>query len=100
MATHTNDEGEFALHGVTLVADTEDIVNFGDDFNAVEVTLTAGTDPIYFTVDGTPAVVEGKNTFRVPGIADAALQVEIPTSGDTEVRLISEGASSYSIIGG
>jgi hypothetical protein len=53
MATRTNASGEFAIHNIALVAGAEDRVNFGDDFDTVEVTVVSGTDPLYFTVDGT-----------------------------------------------
>lgn len=95
MATYTVSAGDIAAHAKTLVADTEDVVDFSVDVENVEVLVHSGDAPVYFTVNRASATVAGGNTDVVT--AGSAVQVPVGTSGNTQVRLISAAACVYSV---
>lgn len=86
---------EVGVYQKTLVADTVDKVTIDRDCERVEV-YGDGTAAIYFTVDKTVPTVEGAHTYELPALP-ASRTVVVPTSGDTEVRLISAGTPKYSV---
>lgn len=98
MATYTANSGERAVHNKTLTGNTEDTVTLGDDFDQVEVMVSALTAPVYFTVDSTAASVAGGGTYVIAS-AGSYLQVPVPTAGNTIVRLISAAAATYFVTG-
>ena len=97
MATFALGAGERAAHAKTLVANTVDIVTFTDDVDVVEV-VSDGTDALYVRVDGTnPSVADARSYVLPAGVKSSR---EIPVSGDPgsiSVRLISAGATKYSV---
>jgi hypothetical protein len=80
----------------TLTAATVDTVTFDSDCNSVEVkNRSTGTDSVSFSVDGSTPTALGVNTYYVgPG---EALIVDVPTSGNSVVKLISAGTPAYSV---
>lgn len=89
--------GEIAAHAVTLTAATVDTVTFTTDFDHVEVCiLVTGGAPTYFTVDGSTPTVGGKHCYVLPD-AVGSYEVEVPTAGNTVVKLISAGTPTYSV---
>jgi len=89
---------QVAVHNKSLAADTEDTVTLAGDRDTVEVINLDGAASIYFTVDNSAATVDGQNTFVIPA-AIGSLEVDVPTAGDTKVRLISDGTPTYSVQG-
>jgi len=80
----------------TLAASTADTVTFGADRDRVEI-VNRGTSELYCTFDGTAPTVGGDDCDVV--LAGAALQVDVPTTGNTAVKLISAGSTPYSVRG-
>lgn len=100
MATSTSvATAENGAYAITLTGSSVDTVTFGRDCDAVEVTAVNGAAAIYFTVDGSTPTVGGKGTFEVLALAGWVTQVDVPTAGNTVVKLISSGAASYSVVG-
>lgn len=88
----------FAAHDVALSASTMESVQLAKDCDWIEVYVTAGSSPVYFTVDGNSATVKGGNTFGVPALS--ALQVKVPGDvGATLVKLISAAAATVTVTG-
>lgn len=99
MATPTIAAGARALHNQRLVATVEDTVTFTDDVDRVEV-IVDGTAEVFLTLDGTPATVNGANTYRMPAGVVGVREFVIPVgavAGATKVRLISSGTPAYSV---
>lgn len=98
MSAYTVAASERGAHAKTLVAATVDTVTFSRDCDTVEILSHDGAGAIYFTVDGTTPTVAGANTLVIPAAA-GALEVEVPTAGNTVVKLISSGTPTYSVTG-
>jgi len=97
MAAHSVAATEPGIRAKTLTAATVDTVTFDRDCDAVEVYKDGPA--VYFTVDGSTPTVAGNNSYELPGTGEGALEVEVPTSGDTVVKLISSGTPTYSVTG-
>jgi hypothetical protein len=96
LATHTVPSSRVGVHGITLTANTEEIINFADDVSTLEILSMDGASPIYFTVNGTAATVGGSHTRVLP--AAVCSVVISPTSSDpTSVSLISAGTPTVSV---
>lgn len=85
---------QFTAHA-TLVASTVDTVTLNDQ-PWVEV-LNRGTDPIYFRLDGTNPTVAGNETHVAT--AGSSVVMKAPGRGALVVKLISAGATAYSVRG-
>ncbi len=85
-------------HGIALTANTESTVTFPDDVNTVEVAcLSASTEPVWFTVNGTPATVAGDSAyFLFPGRNAARVDTR-PRQAPTVVRMISASTATVSV---
>lgn len=80
-----------------LAASTADTVTLGGDFASAEVVNRDATAEIFATTDGSTPTVGGDNTFIIrPGQSRV---IEVPTAGNTAVKLISSGTPNYSVIG-
>jgi len=89
----------FAKHNVALTANVETIVELARDCTEVEVLVTASTQPVYFTVDGSAATIAGDTTYATMAGVNLA-QVRVPGSvGLTKVRLISGATATVSVTG-
>ncbi|MFF3998531.1 hypothetical protein ACFYX8_35145 [Streptomyces cyaneofuscatus] len=97
MADYTIQPGEWGIHGVTLAAATVCTIRFPDDVDEIEVLSHDGAAAVYFTVDGTTPVVEGRGSRVIPAAISSA-QVEPPTAGPTTVKLISAGTPRISVM--
>jgi hypothetical protein len=96
MTDYTVGAGLIAAHDKTLVANTTDTVTFVDDCDRIEV-LSDGTAALYFTVDGSTAIVSGAHCYKLPaGSASAAVVNPLNPAGPA-VSLISSGTPSYSV---
>ncbi|MFD7705698.1 hypothetical protein [Streptomyces sp. NPDC059786] len=93
---HTVSADEWGIHALTLTAAEETIVRFAADCDQIEILSHDGTAPIYFTVDGSPAAVEGPTCRVIPASISSAT-VHPPTPGGTVVRLISAGTPTVSV---
>lgn len=82
-------------HG-TLTADTVATVILGKDYDSVEV-MARGDSDIFFRVDKVDPTVEGEDSEICS--AGGFLVGSVPTTGNTEVRLISTDATSYTVSG-
>ncbi len=97
-ATNTTlNPGDISSPTVALSAATVDTVTFGDDCDMIEVFTTDGAAAISFTTDGSTPTAGAKNTYYVPASAGSALEVSVPTSGKTVVKLVSTGTPSYRV---
>jgi len=96
VASFTVAANELAVHAKTLTAATVDTVTFSADLDQVEVVNEDGAAAIYFTVDGSTPQVAGNNTYYLPA-AIGGLQVTVPTSGNTVVKVISAGTPKYGV---
>ncbi|WP_394436288.1 hypothetical protein [Streptomyces sp. SGAir0957] len=96
MTTYSVADGEWGIHGITLVAGQVDTVQFPDDVNEVEILSHDGAAAIYFTVDGSTPQVEGRASRVIPASISSA-QVQPPTAGPTIVKLISAGTPKVSV---
>jgi len=84
-------------HG-TLVSSTVATVTLDGEYSAVKVTnLTGGSDPIFFTVDGSAPTDAGEDTYSVAALAGASRTVGVSVTGTTVVRLISAGTPEYTV---
>lgn len=80
----------------TLSASTVATKTVAGSFEQIEV-INLGSDPIYFTVDGTTPTVQGDDTHVCPG--GQWVRVEGPRGSSTAVKLISAGAPDYGVGG-
>ena len=97
MAEHTIQPGEWGIHGLTLAAGQVATIHFPDDVNEIEVLSHDGAAAVYFTVDGTTPVVEGRGSRVIPAAISSA-QVEPPTAGPSIIKLISAGTPRISVM--
>jgi hypothetical protein len=101
MATVTVAANQVGVHNLALSAGVVEVVQFGQDVDQVEVTQISGSDPIYFTTDGsTPAVPSA-------GAASACFSTLAPllpvlldprTWQATSIRLVCASAASVSVV--
>lgn len=97
-ATNTTlSAGDIATPTIALSAATIDTVTFGDDCDKVEVFTKDGTAEVFFTVDGTSPSTSAKNSYYLPAVAGSSLEVTVPTSGKSVVKIISAGTPSYRV---
>lgn len=99
-ATNTTlTSGQIAAHKITLTAATVDTVTFPTHCAQVEV-ISDCADDLYVTVDGSTPASAGTTTWRIPkNTAPAVRVIPVTTSGNTVVKLISPGATTYSVTG-
>lgn len=95
MTTHALGEGAVGAHEETLVPNTEDRVKFAEDLRNVEVLNLDEASAIYVTVDGSAPTVGGEDCIFLPPRSVRTLVSH--SESNTEVRLISEGAATYSV---
>lgn len=95
--------GQHGAYDKTLTAATVETVTFDEDLDQVEIA-SDGRSAIYVTVDGTTPAVGGAGTYKIPAINGAAAStravsriIEVPTSGDTVVKLIAAAAVGYDV---
>jgi hypothetical protein len=101
MASYSVASGEVGASAKTAVADTADTVTFAYFTDRVEV-YGDGTDALYFTTDGSTPTVGGNNCWFLPSGAKASRVVNAArtTAGTTVVKVISHGATVYSVLRG
>jgi hypothetical protein len=99
VADHTINADDFGIHAVTLTAASEDTFTFDTDLDQIEITNHGGIHPVYYTTDGTPATVAGRNTRILPAGWHTA-RVRPYTTGPTVVRVISAGTPTISVTRG
>jgi hypothetical protein len=106
VADYTIATGGIGKYELDLVADTESTVTFGggvadpavSNLGRVEVKCLSGTTPVYFKFGSSAATVKGDDCWDVhPG---TSVVVEVGSSGDTVVRLISAEAAVVSVSNG
>jgi hypothetical protein len=81
----------------TLAAAAVDTVTLPADYQAVEVLNRDSAATIYFTVDGTTPGVAADGTYVAP--PGQGVNVPVPTSGNTVVKLTSSATAAYSVTG-
>lgn len=96
MTTYSLARSDWGIHGITLVANQVDTVQFPDDVDEIEILSHDGVAPIYFTVDGSTPAVEGRGSRVLPA-AITSVQVEPPTAGPTIVKIVSAGTPKVSV---
>lgn len=83
----------------TLVAGQVTTLTFDEDFRRVEVLNVDGAAAVYFRVGAAvPPTVGGAGSDVLPA-AIAAVEVDVHTSGNTVVKLISAGTPTVSVRG-
>jgi hypothetical protein len=97
MAAYAVAAGERGAYAKTATADTVDTVTFAGNIFQVEV-YGDGTDALYFTTNGSAPTVGGATTFFLPsGSASSRTVRGVPRDGSTVVKVISHGATVYSV---
>ncbi len=96
MATHTVAAGDLGAHNITLVAGTVETTTFSEDLDEVTIVSLDGAAALYFTVDGRTPTVGGTST-RVMPAAIGAVSIDVPTAGNSVVKVISSGTPTISI---
>jgi hypothetical protein len=99
MANFSVPAGHVGVHEKTLAASTIDTVTFtGADLTEVEV-ISDGTADIYVSFGATTTpTITGTMCYRVPQATGGVMVVfSVRTSGDTVVKLISDGTPVYSV---
>lgn len=96
VADFTVASGDQGQYEITLAPGVETTVTFSEDLDAVEISNDNGAGRVYFTVDGSPAVVRGTNCRQLPAALHYA-RVGVYRNGPTVVRLISEAATMVSV---
>lgn len=95
MATYTLTTGQISAHDKTLVASTVDKVVFPRSVSEVEI-ISDGAAKIYVRTDGVDPAVSGAFSFLLPAFPCRRV-IDLATFS-TEVRLISPGAPTYSVM--
>lgn len=83
---------------VTLTPDVVTELLFDQDFTRVEVLNVDGAAAVYFRFGQTAPTVAGTGCHVLPA-AIGSLEVDVYTSGNTAVKLISAGAPKVSVRG-
>ncbi len=98
MTAHTVAPGFVAKHRIALAAAVEDTVNFADDSDQLEVLWFTATEPVFFSVDGTAAAVDGGTCYVV--VANSSVAVDRPKQATAVpvVRLISAAPAVVSVM--
>jgi hypothetical protein len=92
VAAYTISASEVAKHAINVAAATEDTVTITGDPRSITVLVRSGSSPVFFSVDGSAAVVDGPRTYMAP--VGAATTVDMPgDSAASTVRLISAAAA-------
>lgn len=115
MTTYNLGPNDVGAWEKALAANVEDTVTFdftpGTDrvpYRLVRVVNVSGAAPIYFTVNGTAPAVGAASTFWLPAVAGAMRDVSLAPAApgtdpaarwDATVRLVSSGATTYSVEG-
>lgn len=103
MATHSVAQNQVAVHRLALAANTEEIVQFAEDLDQVEVVQISGTDPVYFSTNGQAAAIPADGAAShcystVQPLVSVALDPRRSTA--TQVRLICATAAVVSVTRG
>ncbi|MFJ3950305.1 hypothetical protein ACIPXV_09570 [Streptomyces libani] len=96
MATHTVAKGDLGAHAIALAANTVETTTFSEDLDEVTIVSMDGAAALYITVDGRTPTVGGAST-RVMPAAIGAITLEVPTAGNSVVKVISPGTPTISI---
>lgn len=101
MAVVTVANSQVGVHNLALSAGVEEIVEFGEDVDQVEVTQITGSAPVYFTTNDTAASVPaaGVATACYSTITTLApVELDPRTYQSTRIRLISSAAATVSVV--
>jgi hypothetical protein len=96
MTNYAVTKDDVAAHGKTLSANTEDVVTFAKLPRFVEVVIHAATAPVFVTIDGTAAIVNGSRCIVLAAVAGNTKRFTMPPN-QQRVRLISSAAATYSV---
>jgi hypothetical protein len=98
MTAHAVAAGAVAVHRFTLTANTEDVVTFADDADQVEILVLSGAEPVFVTIDGSAATVDGSHCYLVA--AGQSLTLDVPRQATTgpSVSLISAASAVVSVM--
>lgn len=92
MAAYTVAASEVAEHGIAVAPATEDTVTITGDSKRITILVRSGTAPVFFTVDGTAAAVDGPRCYLAP--VGYGTPVEMPGDSPTSVvRLVCAAAA-------
>lgn len=83
---------------LTLSANLASVVTFEQDYDRIEILNVDGAAAVYFRVGQTDPTVAGTGSQVLPA-AIGSIEVDVTTSGPTEVRLISAGTPKVSVRG-
>lgn len=101
MATVTVAVSQVGVHNLALSAGVEEIVQFGEDVENVEITQITGSAPVYFTTNNAAATVPANGAASA---CYSTLTTMAPVSLDpntwqsTSIRLICAAAATVSVV--
>lgn len=83
----------------TLTPDTVDTVTFTTDLSYVEIVNRNGAGELFVLIDSdtTDPTVEGDGTIAIPAALGAGVVELSRARGETQVKLISSAAVTYSV---
>jgi hypothetical protein len=87
---------QVGVYGVTLTANTEEVVQFVDDVSTLEILNMDGAAAVYFAVNRGAATVAGAHCRVLPAAVTSVL-FEPSGSDPTTVSLISSGTPTVSV---
>lgn len=82
----------------TLAASVVTPIVFDQDYDRIEVVNVDGVAAIYFRVGQTDPGIAATGSYVLPA-AISRVELDVTTSGSTEVRLISAGTPKVSVRG-
>lgn len=85
------------VHELELIANIETELHFGREIGSVEIIVISSSAPVYFTVDGTEAIVRGGNC-RVMFPGPNAQIVPVSAWANAVIRMISEQDAIVSVL--
>lgn len=99
MADYPVAKTEIGVWEKTLLADTQDSVEFARDCEQVRVVNVDGAAALYFTTDGSDVTVGAPDAYWLPAIAGSSRVVTVTGGGATVVNVKAAGTPVYSVEG-
>lgn len=97
MPNYTVAASEVGVHEIPLLANTEVVVQFAVSVGDIEIENIAGTSRVYFTTNGSPPTVRGRNCRALAAALNAVEVTRDPGEAGGAVRMIAEHDTTVSV---